>query len=90
MTPEIFYCFDDSEVEKASRLMEDKKIPRLPISDQGKRLIGIISLGDLALRSKHAPLTEEVLECVSEPAQARIDALGIVELKWSAHQSPLP
>lgn len=68
MTPEVFYCFDDSEVEEAAHLMEDKQIRRLPILDRSKRLIGIVSLGDLALRSRNGPLTEEVLECVSEPA----------------------
>jgi CBS domain-containing protein len=71
MTPEVFYCFDDSDVEEAARLMEEKQIRRLPVLNRNKRLIGILSLGDLALRSENASLTEEVLECVSEPAGSR-------------------
>jgi CBS domain-containing protein len=68
MTPEVFWCFDDAELEEVARLMEEKKIRRLPIINHKKRLVGIVSLGDLAVRSKNASLTEEVLECVSEPA----------------------
>ena len=47
--------------------MEDKQIRRLPIVNRQKRLVGIVSLGDLALRSNNDRLAEEVLECVSEP-----------------------
>jgi CBS domain-containing protein len=71
MTPEVFYCFEDSDVEEAARMMEEKKIRRLPVLDRNKKLVGIVSLGDLAVRSKNASLTEEVLECVSEPAGIR-------------------
>jgi hypothetical protein len=60
MTPEIFYCYDDANIEEAAHLMEERKIRRLPIINRGKRLVGIVSLGDLALRSKNATLTEEV------------------------------
>jgi len=48
--------------------MEQKQIRRLPILNREKRLVGIISLGDFALRSQNDRLAEEVLECVSEPA----------------------
>ena len=68
MTPSVFWCYDDQEIEEAAHLMEEKQIRRLPIVNRQKRLVGIISLGDLALRSKDNLLAEEVLECVSEPA----------------------
>jgi len=39
----------------------------LPVLNRSKRLVGIVSLGDFAVRSEEDRLTEEVLECVSEP-----------------------
>jgi CBS domain-containing protein len=68
MTPGIFWCYDDQEIEEVAQLMEEKQIRRLPIINRKKRLVGIVSLGDLALRAEDNLLAEEVLECVSEPA----------------------
>ncbi|MBM3832422.1 MAG: CBS domain-containing protein [Verrucomicrobia bacterium] len=68
MTPGITYCFDDQDLEEAAKIMEDKQIRRLPVLNREKRLIGIVSLGDLAVRSHDDRLAEELLECVSEPA----------------------
>ncbi len=67
MTPSVCWCFEDQDLEDAAKIMEEKRIRRLPIVNRGKRLVGIISLGDLALRADNEHLTEEVLECVSEP-----------------------
>jgi CBS domain-containing protein len=68
MTPDVFWCYDDQSLEEAAQLMEQKQIRRLPIVNRQKRLVGIVSLGDFALRSQNDRLAEEVLECVSEPA----------------------
>jgi CBS domain-containing protein len=67
MTPNVFWCYDDQDIQEAAQLMEEKQIRRLPIVNRDKRLVGIISLGDLALRTQNERLAEEVLECVSEP-----------------------
>jgi CBS domain-containing protein len=66
MSPEICYCFDDEEVATAARVMEEKQIRRLPILNRDKRLVGIVSLGDLALRSMDDEMAEQVLEGVSQ------------------------
>src|SRR4051812_20949815 len=50
MTPQINYCFEDQDLEEAAHLMEEKQIRRLPILNRQKRLVGIVSLGDLAVR----------------------------------------
>ena len=68
MTSNVCWCFEDQDLEDAAKIMEEKQIRRLPIVNRGKRLVGIISLGDLALRADNEHLTEEVLECVSEPS----------------------
>jgi CBS domain-containing protein len=68
MTPKIAWCFEDEEIGQAANRMEEKQIRRLAVLNRDKRLVGILSLGDLAVRSDDARLTEEVLECVSQPA----------------------
>jgi len=68
MTPDILYCFEDQSVEEAARLMEEKQIRRLVVLNREKRLVGIVSLGDVAVRGADQELSGEVLEEVSEPA----------------------
>jgi CBS domain-containing protein len=68
MTREIVYCFDDEDVEDAAEMMEQKQVRRLPVLSRSKRLVGIVSLGDLAVRTQREKLAGEVLERVSEPA----------------------
>jgi CBS domain-containing protein len=69
MTPEIVYGFEDQDVQEAARLMEQYQIRRLPILNRDKRLVGIVSLGDLAVGTGNPPLAGEVLEQVSEPTR---------------------
>jgi len=50
MSPEVNYVFDYETVEDAARNMSHLQVRRLPVLDRDKRLVGIVSLGDLALR----------------------------------------
>lgn len=68
MTPGIQFCFEDQSVDEAAALMKDKQIRRLPVLNRNKRLVGIVSLGDLAVETKDEYLAGETLERVSEPA----------------------
>ena len=52
MTPDLAYCFDDQEVQDAVQLMERYQIHRLPILTRDKRLVGMVSLGDVAVSSR--------------------------------------
>src|SRR4030095_8162691 len=70
MTPGICWCFHDQSLEEVAQLMEKKQIRRIAVLNRNKRLVGIASLGDFAVRSKYDHLTEELLEGVSQPAQA--------------------
>lgn len=63
MSERIFWCFDDQEIENAARLMEDKKVRRLAVMSRDKRLVGFLSVDDLAHRA-HA-LSGEVLDQVT-------------------------
>lgn len=71
MKPEVIYCFDDEDVKDVAKKMEEKQVRRLPVLNREKRLVGIVSLGDLAVRTGKEKLAGEVLEAVSEPAHAR-------------------
>ncbi|PVE23331.1 CBS domain-containing protein [Microvirga sp. KLBC 81] len=52
MTDEVLYCFDDDETDAVERNMADIKVRRLPVLNRDKRLVGIVSLGDLAVSDK--------------------------------------
>ena len=68
MTTHLVYCFEDQDLSTAARMMERCQIRRLPILNREKRLVGIVSLGDVALHSGDQALAGEALQNVSEPA----------------------
>jgi CBS domain-containing protein len=49
MTTEIKYVYDDESVDDVARNMSELQVRRLPVLNRDKRLVGIVSLGDLAL-----------------------------------------
>jgi CBS domain-containing protein len=65
---DIVYCFEDESVEDAARLMEDNQVRRLIVVDHEQKPIGIVSIGDIAVKSGQEQLAGEILERVSEPA----------------------
>jgi len=67
MTPEVVYCFEDDDVADAARRMEEKQIRRLVVLNRDKRLVGIVSLGDLAVESGAKHVAGDALSGVSEP-----------------------
>jgi CBS domain-containing protein len=50
MTDRVLYCFDDEEADAAGENMSRLQIRRLPVINRDKRLVGVVSLGDLAIR----------------------------------------
>lgn len=71
MTPELIYCYEDEPVREAAKLMERHQIRRLPILNREKHLVGIVSLGDLAVETGNEKLSGKVLEEVSEPVKSK-------------------
>ncbi len=63
MSERIFWCFDDQGIENAAHLMEKKKVRRLAVMNREKRMVGFLSVDDLAHRA-HA-LSGEVLDQVT-------------------------
>jgi CBS domain-containing protein len=70
MTEGIVFIYDDEDVEAAARLFETRRIRRLPVLNRDKRMVGIISLGDLAVNAG-VGLGGEALKEVSEPSHAQ-------------------
>jgi CBS domain-containing protein len=71
MSGDLTYCFEDDEVEEAAQVMEIKQIRRLPILDRDKQLVGMVSLGDISVRTGDQELAGEALQEISEPAEPK-------------------
>jgi CBS domain-containing protein len=71
MTPEVVYCFEDQDVSEAAKLMQEKQIRRLPILNRQKKLVGIVSLGDVAVHTAEEKIVSKTIKEVSEPAEPK-------------------
>ena len=68
MTTDLLYCFEDQDGAEAAALMAERQVRRLPVLDRDEHLVGIVSLGDLAVGAD-AARAAEALEQISEPAR---------------------
>jgi CBS domain-containing protein len=66
MSSDVKYIYDDETLEDASRNMSEQQVRRLPVLNRKKRLVGILSLGDLALNAKDN--AGKALKDVSQPS----------------------
>ncbi len=67
MTSPVIYCFDDQDIDYAAKVMEENQIRRLVVLGRAdKRLVGVVSLGDLATHDT-TKRSGKVLQKVSEP-----------------------
>ena len=64
MTKGIVFCRDSEDLDDALRIMEQKKIRRLPVIDDKKRMVGMLSLGDVSRAAPHE-LSGELVAAVS-------------------------
>jgi len=51
MSPEVKYCFEDEDVAHVAENMAELQVRRLPVMNRDKRLVGIVSLADLAVEA---------------------------------------
>lgn len=65
MTKGVVYCRTTETVEDAIHLMDQKKIRRLPVIDENKRLVGMLSLGDIS-HAVSRELSGELLHAVAD------------------------
>jgi len=52
MSRDLFHCAPDDSIASAERLMRLKQIRRIPVLDQQRKLVGIISLADIVAQSQ--------------------------------------
>jgi CBS domain-containing protein len=67
MTDHVHYCFDDEDTDEVTRKMADSQVRRLPVVNRDKRLVGILSLGDVATSRDGADEAGEALSDISRP-----------------------
>lgn len=76
MTPDVKYCYDDQSVDDITRNMADIRVRRLPVVDRNKRLVGILSLGDLAIDESAQDEAGEALCGISRPGGQHSQSAG--------------
>jgi CBS domain-containing protein len=75
MTADIRYCFEDEDSEHVLHNMGEQQVRRLPVLNRGKRLVGIVALGDLAREGQHGTVGQ-VVGRVSEPGGQHSQTAG--------------
>ncbi|HEX3537287.1 MAG TPA: CBS domain-containing protein [Stellaceae bacterium] len=66
MTREVKYCFEDEACGHVAQNMAELQVRRLAVLNRDKQLIGIVSIGDLALNE---PKTAKALHGISQPGE---------------------
>src|SRR3954468_409453 len=69
MSDQVKYCFEDEDLDDVAQNMADLQIRRLPVVSRDKRLVGILSLGDIAT-SDQMPAAD-ALSGISEPSMGQ-------------------
>ncbi len=70
MTPDVSYCFEDQDLTEAGELMKKNKIRRLVVLNRDKRMVGMCSIGDVAVHGDRG-VVADILTEVSRPAEPR-------------------
>jgi CBS domain-containing protein len=67
MSQEIKYCYEDQTLEEVAQNMGDIKVRRLPVVNRDKRLVGIVSIGDIASSGESDQEVGNALSGISRP-----------------------
>jgi CBS domain-containing protein len=69
MTEEIKFVFDDEDVSRAAEAMSDRQIRRLVVLNRNKRLVGLVSMGDICRDTHDDKLSAGVAKCCAESVE---------------------
>jgi CBS domain-containing protein len=69
MSREVLYCYDDDDLNTVAGNMADLQVRRLPVVNRDKRLVGIVSIGDVAI-CEGARMTGRAVASISAPGGA--------------------
>jgi len=67
MSEHVEYCFDDEDLDRVAQGMAEVRVRRLPVVNRDKRLVGILSLGDVARRGHQREVVAATVAEVSTP-----------------------
>ena len=67
MSQEVLYCFEDQDLEEVAANLADIQVRRLPVLNREKRLVGILSLGDMARKANGVDPAADALKGISQP-----------------------
>lgn len=67
MSEDVKYCFEDEEMAAVTANMGDIQVRRLPVLSRDKRLVGIVSLGDIVNTGRNARQAGQALAGISQP-----------------------
>lgn len=67
MSTEVLYCYEDEDLEHVAKNMGDNQVRRLPVVSRDKRLVGIVSFGDVSRSVKRGTAGEAIAQ-ISEPS----------------------
>jgi CBS domain-containing protein len=65
MSKTLVYCFEEQDTSEAATLMAENKVRRLPVLNSAKRLVGVISLGDLAAGTGDDDVVGQTIQDIS-------------------------
>lgn len=71
MTKQVLYCYEDQTLEEVAKNLGDNQIRRIPVLNRQKRLVGILSLADLALSDADPEKVEAALYKISQKESHR-------------------
>jgi CBS domain-containing protein len=69
MSPVVLCCSQEDAIETAERIMKDNKVHRLVVLGRNNTVVGVLSLGDLALKTSNEHLAYRALERICEPVR---------------------
>ena len=69
MSEHVRWCYEDQDIDEVMDEMRDAQIRRLPVINRDKKLVGIVSLGDLADRGSDDKRVGETLKDISTPSE---------------------
>ena len=69
MSEGLLYCQEDDTVSSALASMSSQQVRRLPVVDKDKRLVGMVSLGDLATKGVDEDDAGAAVRDISEPSE---------------------
>lgn len=67
MNAQVRYCYEDDDVDEVLANMADIQVRRLPVLSREKRLIGIVSIGDLSKKADDDAGTGHALGGITQP-----------------------